>query len=327
MAEIRYIDAINQAHHEEFARDDRVLVMGEDVGRKGGVFGATMGLYEKFGPERVIDTPLAESSIAGVAIGMAANGLFPIAEFQFADFIHPAFNQIVSEAARMRYRSNNAFGCPVVFRAPWGGSHGTALYHSQSIEAFYAHVPGMKVVAPYTPYDAKGLLKAAVRDPDPVLFLEHKRMYRTVRGEVPEGDFTVPIGPATVRREGTDLSIFAYGWMLHESLGAAETAAKEGVSAEVVDLRTLKPLDTETILNSVRKTNRALIVYEDNEFCGYGAEVAALIAEEAFADLDAPVIRLAAPDVPGIPFAKPLEEWFFIDQEKILEAIRRLAAH
>lgn len=327
MAEIRYIDAINQAHHEEFARDERVLVMGEDVGRKGGVFGATMGLHEKFGPERVIDTPLAESSIAGLAIGMAVNGLLPIAEFQFADFIHPAFNQIVSEAARMRYRSNNAFGCPVVFRTPYGGSHGTALYHSQSIEAFYAHVPGMKVLAPSTPYDAKGMLKAAIRDPDPVLYLEHKRMYRLVRGEVPEGDYTVPIGPAAVRRQGSDLSIFAYGWMLHESLAAAEQASGEGIDAEVVDLRTLKPLDTETILRSVAKTNRALIVYEDNEFCGYGAEVAAIIAEDAFADLDAPIMRLAAPDVPGIPFAKPLEEWFFIDQEKILEAVRRLAAY
>jgi 2-oxoisovalerate dehydrogenase E1 component beta subunit len=327
MAEIRYIDAINQAHHEEMARDERVLVMGEDVGRKGGVFGATMGLLEKFGEGRVIDTPLAESSIAGVAIGMAANGLLPIAEFQFADFSHPAFNQIVSEAARMRYRSNNAFGCPVVFRAPYGGSHGTALYHSQSIEAFYSHVPGLKVVAPYTPYDAKGILKSAVRDPDPVLFLEHKRMYRIVRGEVPEGDYTVPIGPAVVRREGGDLSLFAYAWMLHQSLAAAEQAAQEGIDVEVVDLRTLKPLDKETILRSVAKTNRALIVYEDNRFLGYGAEVAAIIAEEAFSDLDAPVLRLAGPDVPGIPFAKPLEEWFSIDQEKIIQAIRRLAAY
>lgn len=327
MAEIRYIDAINQAHHEEMARDERVLVMGEDVGRKGGVFGATMGLLEKFGEGRVIDTPLAESSIAGVAIGMAANGLLPIAEFQFADFSHPAFNQIVSEAARMRYRSNNAFGCPVVFRAPYGGSHGTALYHSQSIEAFYSHVPGLKVVAPYTPYDAKGILKSAIRDPDPVMFLEHKRMYRIVRGEVPEGDYTVPIGPAVVRREGGDLSLFAYGWMLHQSLAAAEQAAQEGIDVEVVDLRTLKPLDKETILRSVAKTNRALIVYEDNRFLGYGAEVAAIVAEEAFSDLDAPVLRLAGPDVPGIPFAKPLEEWFSIDQEKIIQAIRRLAAY
>lgn len=327
MPEVRYIDAINQAHHLAMEHDDSVIVMGEDVGAKGGVFGATMGLLEKFGEWRVIDTPLAESSIAGVAIGMSVNGLRPIAEFQFADFIHPAFNQIVSEAARMRYRSNNAFGCPVVFRAPYGGSHGTALYHSQSIEAFYAHVPGLKVVAPSTPYDAKGMLLAAVQDPDPVLFLEHKRMYRLVRGEVPGGEYTVPIGPAVVRREGTDLSVFAYGWMLHETLQAAETASKEGINAEVVDLRTLAPLDKDTILRSVAKTNRALIVYEDNRFLGYGAEVAALIAEEAFESLDAPVLRLGGPDVPGVPFAKKLEEWFSISQEKILAAIRKLAAY
>lgn len=325
MAEVRYIDAINQAHHEEFARDDRVVVLGEDVGRKGGVFGATAGLLERYGEGRVIDSPLAESSIAGMAIGMAANGLLPIAEFQFADFIHPAFNQIVSEAARMRYRSNNAFGCPVVFRTPYGGSHGTALYHSQSIEAFYAHVPGLKVVAPATPADAKGLLKSAVRDPDPVLFLEHKRMYRTVRGEVPEGEHLVPIGPAVVRREGTDLSVFAYGWMLHEALAASEEVASDGCSVEVVDVRTLAPLDRQTILRSVGKTSRALIVYEDNRFGGYGAEIAALIAEEAFYDLDAPVMRLAGPDVPGIPYSKPLEEWFYIDRAKIVRAIRALA--
>ncbi|KRT77053.1 MAG: transketolase, 2-oxoisovalerate dehydrogenase E1 component, beta subunit [Armatimonadetes bacterium CSP1-3] len=327
MPELRYVDALTKAHHEEMARDERVVVLGEDVGRKGGVFGVTMGLYEKFGEERVIDSPLAESSIAGVAIGMAANGLLPIAEFQFADFIHPAFNQIVSEAARMRYRSNGGYGCPVVFRAPYGGSHGTALYHSQSIEALYAHVPGMKVVTPSTPYDVKGLLKSAVRDPDPVLFLEHKRMYRLVRGEVPEEDYTVPIGPAVVRREGTDLSVFAFGWMLHEALQAAEVVARDGISVEVVDLRTLKPLDKETILKSVAKTNRALIIYEDNRFVGFGAEIAAIIAEEAFDSLDAPVMRLAGPDVPGIPFSKPLEEWFFISQEKIAQAMRRLAAY
>lgn len=327
MAELRFIDAINQAHHEEMARDERVVVLGEDVGRKGGVFGATVGLLEKFGEERVIDSPLAESSIAGVAIGMAANGLVPIAEFQFADFIHPAFDQIVSEAARMRYRSNNAFGCPVTFRAPFGGAHGTALYHSQSIEAFYAHVPGLKVVAPSTPYDAKGMLKAAIRDPDPVLVLEHKRMYRIVKGEVPAEDYVVPIGPAAVRREGRDLSVFAYGWMLHESLQAAEEIAREGIDVEVVDLRTLAPLDKETILASVAKTNRALIVYEDNRFLGYGAEVAAIIAEEGFGDLDAPVMRLGGPNVPGIPFSKPLEEWFYITTEKIAQAIRRLASY
>jgi len=326
MPELRYIDAINQAHHEELARDERVVVLGEDVGRKGGVFGATAGLLDKYGEGRVIDSPLAESSIAGVAIGMAANGLLPIAEFQFADFIHPAFNQIVSEAARMRYRSNNAFGCPVVFRAPYGGSHGTALYHSQSIEAFYSHVPGIKVVAPSTPADAKGLLKAAVRDPDPVMFLEHKRMYRIVKGDVPEGDHLVPIGPAVVRRAGTDLSVFAYGWMLHEALGVAEELASDGISAEVVDVRTLVPLDKTTILTSVAKTSRALVIYEDNRFCGYGAEIAALIAEEAFYELDAPVMRLAGPDVPGIPFSKPLEEWFLVDRAKIAAAVRALAA-
>ncbi|MDQ7827756.1 MAG: alpha-ketoacid dehydrogenase subunit beta [Armatimonadota bacterium] len=327
MPELRYVDALNQAHHEEMARDERVVVLGEDVGRKGGVFGVTMGLYERFGEDRVIDSPLAESSIAGVAIGMAANGLLPIAEFQFADFIHPAFNQIVSEAARMRYRSNNGYGCPVVFRAPYGGSHGTALYHSQSVEAFYAHVPGLKVVAPYTPADAKGMLKAAVRDPDPVLFLEHKRMYRIVRGEVPEGDYVVPLGPAAVRRQGRDLSVFAFGWMLHEALAAAEEVAAEGIEAEVVDLRCLRPLDRETILASVAKTSRALIVYEDNRFMGIGAEIAALIAEEAFESLDAPVMRLGGPDVPGIPFSKPLEEWFTIDRAKIAAAMRRLAAY
>jgi 2-oxoisovalerate dehydrogenase E1 component beta subunit len=327
MPELRYVDALNQAHHEEMARDERVVVLGEDVGKKGGVFGVTAGLYEKFGEERVIDSPLAESSIAGVAIGMAANGLLPIAEFQFADFIHPAFNQIVSEAARMRYRSNGGYGCPVVFRAPYGGSHGTALYHSQSIEALYAHVPGLKVVAPSTPYDGKGLLKSAVRDPDPVLYLEHKRMYRLVRGEVPEEEYTVPIGPAVVRRQGTDLSVFAFGWMLHEALAAAEAVAAEGISAEVVDLRTLKPLDKETILASVARTNRALVVYEDNRFVGFGAEIAAIIAEEAFESLDAPVLRLAGPDVPGIPFSKPLEEWFYINREKIAQAMRRLAAY
>src|SRR3989337_130781 len=326
MPELRYVDALTKAHHEEMARDERVVVLGEDVGRKGGVFGVTMGLYEKFGEERVIDSPLAESSIAGVAIGMAANGLLPIAEFQFADFIHPAFNQIVSEAARMRYRSNNAFGCPVGFRPPYGGAHGTALFHSQSIEAFYAHVPGIKVVVPSTPADAKGLLKAAVRDPDPVMFLEHKRMYRIVKGDVPEGDHVVPIGPAVVRREGTDVSVFAYGWMLHEALGVAAQMAEDGVSVEVVDVRTLVPLDKETILKSVAKTSRALIIYEDNRFCGYGAEIAALIAEEAFYDLDAPVMRLAGPDVPGIPFSKPLEEWFFIDRAQIAGAIRALSA-
>jgi 2-oxoisovalerate dehydrogenase E1 component beta subunit len=329
MAEMRLLDAIRLGMYEEMKRDARVLVLGEDVGIKGGVFGATDGFYAEFGEARVLDTPLAESAIVGAAIGMAANGLIPIAEIQFSDFIHPAFNQIVSEAARMRYRSNGAFGCPIVIRAPYGGGvevHG-GLYHSQSIEAFYTHVPGLKVVTPYTPYDAKGLLKAAVRDPDPVLFLEHKRLYRALRGEVPEDDYVVPIGPAAVRRQGTTLSVFAYGQMLHETLQAAERLAAEGIDAEVVDLRTLRPLDTETILTSVRKTNKAMVVYEDNRFMGFGAEVSAIIAEEAFDSLDGPIVRVAGLDVPAMPYSDPLAAAFIPTAEKIAGAMRRLAAY
>ena len=329
MAEMRLLDAIRLGMYEEMKRDPRVLVLGEDVGIKGGVFGATDGFYAEFGEARVLDTPLAESAIVGAAIGMAANGLIPIAEIQFSDFIHPAFNQIVSEAARMRYRSNGAFGCPIVIRAPYGGGvevHG-GLYHSQSIEAFYTHVPGLKVVTPYTPYDAKGLLKAAVRDPDPVLFLEHKRLYRAIRGEVPDDDYVLPIGPAMVRRSGTTLSVFAYGQMLHETLQAADRLAAEGIDAEVVDLRTLRPLDTDAILASVRKTSKAMVVYEDNRFMGFGAEVSAIIAEEAFDALDGPIVRVAGLDVPAMPYSDPLAGAFIPTAEKIAGAMRRLAAY
>ena len=327
MADKRFLDAIHDALHEEMSRDPSVVVLGEDVGKKGGVFGVTEGLYQAFGEARVIDTPLAESCIVGVAVGMSVNGLRPVAEIQFADFIHPAFDQILSEAARLRYRSKNDFGCPIVIRTPYGGGVHGALYHSQSIEAFYAHVPGLKVVVPYTPADAKGLLKAAVRDPDPVLFLEHKKMYRSVRGEVPDSDFTVPIGPAAIRRPGRDLSIFAYGLMVHESLQAADALGKEGIEAEVVDVRTLRPLDTKTILASVERTNRALIVYEDNRFGGFGGEIAATIAEEGFRYLDAPPTRLAGPEVPAVPFSHPFEEWFMISAPKIADAARALAAY
>jgi 2-oxoisovalerate dehydrogenase E1 component beta subunit len=327
MADKRFLDAIHDALHEEMTRDERVVVLGEDVGRKGGVFGVTDGLYDAFGDARVLDTPLAESSIIGVSIGMAVNGLIPVPEIQFADFIHPAFDQIVSEAARMRYRSNNDFGCPMTIRVPYGGGVHGALYHSQSIEAFYAHVPGLKVVVPYTPADAKGLLKSAIRDPDPVIYLEHKKMYRMVRGDVPEGDRTVPIGPAEVRRRGRDLSIFAYGLMVHESLQAAETLRADGIEAEVVDVRTLRPLDTRTILESVAGTSRALIVYEDNRFGGFGAEIAATIAEEGFPHLDAPPTRLGGPEVPGVPFSPPLEEWFMVTADKIATAARTLVSY
>ncbi len=327
MTEMRMIEAVRAAITEEMERDDRVLVMGEDVGRKGGVFGATDGLYARFGEARVLDTPLAESGIVGVAIGAALNGLIPIAEIQFADFIHPAFDQIVSEAARTHYRSNGDWSVPIVIRTPFGGGVHGGLYHSQSIEAFYTHVPGLKVVVPSMPADAKGLLKSAVRDPDPVLFLEHKKVYRLVAEEIPEGDHLVPIGPAAIRRPGTSISCFAWGLMTHYCLEAAEQLAGEGVSVEVVDLRTLAPLDRDAILESVRKTGKAMVVHEDNLTGGFGAEVAAIIAEHAFGDLDGPVVRVAAPDVPAMPFNTPQEEFFMPNPHKIATAMRQLAAY
>jgi 2-oxoisovalerate dehydrogenase E1 component beta subunit len=321
------IEAVRAAITEEMERDERVLVMGEDVGRKGGVFGATDGLYAKFGEARVLDMPLAESGIVGVAIGAALNGLIPIAEIQFADFIHPAFDQIVSEAARTRYRSNGDYSVPIVIRTPFGGGVHGGLYHSQSVEAFYAHVPGLKVVIPSTPADAKGLLKAAIRDPDPVMFFEHKKAYRLIKGEVPDGDVVTPIGPAAIRREGADLTCVAWGLMVHHCLEAAEAVAGDGIDAEVIDLRTLCPLDRETILRSVEKTARAMVVHEDNLTGGFGAEVAATIAQEAFDHLDAPVTRVAAPDVPAMPFNQPQEEAFLPNPAKIAAAMRKLAAY
>lgn len=327
MAEITLIEALRQAMDEEMARDERVFITGEDVGKRGGVFRATIGLYEKYGAERVLDSPLAELSIVGVGIGAALYGMHPICEIQFADFIYPAFNQIVNEAARMCYRSNGEWTVPLTIRAPYGGGIGGGLYHSQSIEGFFARIPGLKVVVPSTPYDAKGLLKSAVRDPNPVLYLEPKKGYRLIRGEVPDGEFTVPIGPAQITRQGSDLTVFSYGMMQFYTLQAAEKAAQEGIDVEVVDLRTLYPVDRDTILSSVRKTGKALIVYEDNLTGGYGAEIAAIIASDAFTDLDAPVRRLAAPDVPGVPFSHPLQEWFMPNAEKITQAIRELAAY
>jgi 2-oxoisovalerate dehydrogenase E1 component beta subunit len=321
------IEGVREALLEEMERDERVWVLGEDVGKKGGVFLATEGLYAKFGEMRVLDTPLAESCIVGVAIGSALNGMLPVAEIQFADFIHPAFDQIVSEAARIRYRSNGAFACPLVIRAPYGGGVHGGLYHSQSVEAFYAHVPGLKVVMPGTPEDAKGLLKSAIRDPDPVMFFEHKKTYRLIKGEIPDGDYLTPIGPAAVRREGKKLSVFAWGLMMHYCLQAAEELDKNGVSVEVVDLRCLKPIDRETILKSVQKTGKAMVVYEDNLTGGFGAEVAAIIAEEGFEYLDGPVVRVAAPDVPGMPFNKPQEDFYMPNPQRIAEAMRKLAAY
>ena len=327
MAEITLVEAIRQAMDEELARDQDAFVIGEDVGVRGGVFRATVGLFDKYGSERVVDSPLAELTIVGVGIGAALYGKHPICEIQFADFIFPAFNQIISEAAKMTYRSNGEWTVPMVIRAPYGGGISGGLYHSQSVEAFFTHVPGLKVVIPSNPYDAKGLLKSAIRDPNPVMFFEPKKGYRLIKGEVPdEQEYTVPIGPAKISREGKDLSVFAYGMMHHYALQAAETVAKEGIDVEVVDLRTLYPVDRETILESVHKTSKALIVHEDNLTGGYGAEIAATIAEWGFKDLDAPVRRLAGPDVPAVPFSTPMQDWFMVNPDKIAAAIRDLAA-
>ena len=327
MTEKTNVQAVHDTLLEEFRRDDRVVILGEDVGKRGGVFRVTDGFIEEFGPDRVFDAPLAESAIVGVAIGLALAGFRPIAEIQFADFSTPAFDQIVQEAARIRYRSNGQWGVPMVIRMPWGAGVRGALYHSQSLEAFYAHVPGLKVVAPSTPRDITGMLRSAIRDPDPVVFLEHKATYRAVRGEVEDGDFTIPLGPADVKRQGTDITVYAYGLMLHSSLKAAETLAAEGVSATVVDVRSLRPLDAETILREARATGKCLIVYEDNRLFGAGAEIAALIAEEAFEDLDAPVMRYGGPESPATPFNKAQEDWFLPDPERIAVKMRALAAY
>jgi 2-oxoisovalerate dehydrogenase E1 component beta subunit len=325
MASKTVIEAIREAMDEEMERDPSVFVIGEDVGVRGGVFLATDGLYKKYGEYRVIDSPLAESCIVGVAIGAAVNGMRPIAEIQFADFIAPAMNQIIEEAARFCYRTAGDFNLPLVIRAPWGGGVHGALYHSQSIEATFSHIPGLKVVVPSTPADAKGLLKAAIRDPDPVLYLEHKRTYRLVRGEVPEGDGIVPIGKAEVKRAGNDLSLIAYGLMLNHCLEVAGKLAEEGISAEVLDLRTIKPMDEKAVIETAKKTGKVLVVHEDNRFGGIAAEVIAIIMENAFDALDAPVMRLTAPDVPAMPFNHALEEAFMPNVETILAKARELA--
>jgi 2-oxoisovalerate dehydrogenase E1 component beta subunit len=329
VTEKNVVTAIRDALHDEMAADDRVVLLGEDVGNRGGVFRISAGWMDEFGEERVIDTPLAESGIVGVAIGMALHGLLPVAEIQFADFIHPAFDQIVSEAARLRYRSNGAFGVPLVIRAPCGGGIHGALYHSQSIEAFYAHVPGLKVVMPSTPADAAGLLRSALRDPDPVIFLEHKKTYRAITGDVPDGPYEVPIGSADVKREGTDLTVISYGYSLHTCLEAAARLEQEREgSVEVVDVRTLAPLDMETILASVRKTAKAMVVYEDNRTYGAGAEIAATIAEQAMFDLDAPIVRIGGPDIPAMPFAAPLEHFYMEPEpDQVFRAMQELARY
>ncbi len=325
--EVTYLKAINQALHEEMARDENVLVMGEDVAELGGAFKVTEGLLAAFGEERVIDTPISESLIVGASVGAAVLGMRPVVEMQFADFISCGFDQIVNTAATLCYRHGGKASCPMVVRAPSGaGVHG-ALFHSQNPEAWFTRVPGLKVVAPATAYDAKGLLKSAIRDDNPDIYFEHKRLYRSIKEDLPDGDFTVPLGRAELRREGRDLSIITYGGTLHQSLDAARIAEKEdGLAVEVLDLRTLLPLDREAILETARRTGKVLVVHEDRLTGGIGGEVAALIAEYAFEYLDGPVRRLAALDT-HVPFAPPLEEFVLPNTNKIVNAIRSLAAY
>ncbi|MCM3126483.1 alpha-ketoacid dehydrogenase subunit beta [Paenibacillus provencensis] len=328
MAVMEYIDAIRLAMKEEMERDESVFVLGEDVGVKGGVFTTTKGLQDQFGEMRVMDTPLSESAIAGVAIGAAMYGMKPIAEMQYSDFMLPATNQIISEAAKIRYRSNNDWSCPVVIRAPIGGGIFGGLYHSQCPESIFFGTPGLKIVAPFTAYDAKGLLKAAVRDPDPVLYFENKKMYRLTKEEVPEDDYIVPIGVANLLREGEDITVIGYSQPLHFVMQAAEELEKEqGITAHVLDLRTLQPLDKEAIIAAAKHTGKVLIIHEDNKTGGVGAEVSAIINEECLFDLDAPISRLCGPDVPAMPISPPMEKFYMLSKDKVKDAMLKLAMY
>ena len=326
MRELSYLEAIREALQEEMRRDPKVFVLGEDVGAYGGAFGVTQGLYDEFGEMRVVDTPISESAIVGISIGAALRGYRPVAEMQFADFISCGFDQIVNQAATLRFRYGGRASVPIVVRAPSGGNVGGGLYHSQNPEAWFVHRPGLKVVAPATAYDAKGLLKAAIRDDNPVIYFEHKYLYRRAKGEVPEGDDIVPIGPAAVRRQGSGATLVTYGAMLAPSLEAAERLSQEGFETEVIDLRTLMPYDKDTIFASVEKTSRVLIVHEDVKTLGIGAELAAVIAEERFDVLDAPIVRLTYPDTYP-PFSHVLEHANLPNVDSIAEALRRLAAY
>jgi 2-oxoisovalerate dehydrogenase E1 component beta subunit len=324
--ELTYLEAIREALAEEMRRDPKVFVLGEDVGPYGGAFGATQGLYEEFGELRVVDTPISESAIIGVSIGAALRGYRPVAEMQFADFISCGFDQIVNQAATLRYRYGGRASVPIVVRAPSGGGVSGGLYHSQNPEAWFVHRPGLKVVAPSTAYDAKGLLKAAIRDDNPVIYFEHKFLYRRAKGPVPEGDEIVPIGVAATRREGSDATLLTYGAMVIPSLEAADRMAKERFEVEVIDLRTLLPLDKAAIFTSVEKTSRVLVVHEDVKTLGVGAELSAMIVEERFDYLDAPVLRVTYPDTHS-PFSHVLEAANLPNTDKIVDALRRLAAY
>ncbi len=321
MPEMTYLEAIRRGLLEEMERDESVFVMGEDVGVYGGAFKVTKGLLERFGERRVIDTPLSESAIAGAGTGAAINGLRPVIEMQFSDFMACAFDQITNFAAKCRYRWGA--DVPLVIRAPTGGGFSGGPFHSQNPEMPYVHTPGLKVVEPSTAYDAKGLIKAAIRDNDPVIFLEHKHLYRRVKGDVPEEDYTVPLGKAAVRREGSDLSVISYGAMVHVALEAAETLADEGIDMEIVDLRTLMPLDREAVIATAKKTSKVILLHEDTLTGGLGGELAAIIGEHAFDHLDGPLTRIAPPDTP-VPFSPSLEKAFLPNAETVVEKAREL---
>ena len=324
MAAVTYLEAIRQGIWEEMERDSSVFVLGEDVGIYGGAFKLTEGMLERFGEDRVVDTPISESAIVGAAIGAALMGMRPIAEMQFADFISCAFDQITNFAAKCRYRWGA--GVPMVIRGPSGGGIHGGPYHSQNPEMHYVHTPGLKVVAPSTVYDAKGLIKAAIRDEDPVVYFEHKFLYRRLKEELPEGDWTVPIGKAAIKRAGSDVSVITYGAMVHLALEAAATLANDGIELEVVDLRTLVPLDKERVLDSVKKTSKVILLHEDVRTGGIAGELAAIIAEEAFEYLDGPIMRITAPDTP-VPYSPPLEEFFLPKTSDIIRVARQLAAY
>jgi 2-oxoisovalerate dehydrogenase E1 component beta subunit len=323
---ITYLEAIREALREEMQRDENVFVMGEDVGIYGGAFRVTEGLFDEFGTERVLDTPISESGIVGAAIGASLLGMRPVVEMQFADFISCAFDQIVNQAATMRYRHGGSVSVPIVVRGPSGGGIHGAIFHSQSPEAWFAHVPGLKVVAPATPYDAKGLLKASIRDNNPVVFFEHKYLYRRIKGEVPDKDYTVPLGKGDIKRKGSDISIITYGAMVHIALEASEILAKEKIETEILDLRTLSPLDKEMIRKTVSKTGKVLILQEDHRTLGIGSEISALIAEELFDELDGPVLRVTAPDTP-FPFSPPMEDFYLPNVKKTVDAVKELASY
>ena len=320
MAIITFAQALNDAHKVEMERDPSVYVAGEDVGTYGGIFGVTAGLLDQFGPKRVRDTPITESAIIGSAVGAATAGLRPVIELMFVDFIGVAMDQLYNQAAKMKYMFGGKAKIPLVMRTSCGAGIGAAAQHSQCLEAWFMHVPGLKVVMPSTPYDAKGLLISSIRDDNPVVFLEHKMLYAS-EGEVPDGDYDIPLGSADIKREGNDVTVVATAQMVHTALGAAEKLAADGISVEIVDPRTLSPLDEETILNSVRKTHRLVIVHEEVKFAGSGAEIAAMAAEKAFDKLDAPILRVAAPFSP-VPFSPPLEKEFIPSEEKIIQAVK-----